>query len=260
MLLAGLQAVLGQDIRITGTVTSDTGEPLVGVAVVVDGTQRGVVTNGAGEYSVSAPSNATLLFSMVGMKSRQVAVEGRSRIDVVLEADAQTIDNVIVTAFGTSTKEAFTGSAGVISADQLAQTQSSNVSKALAGAVAGLQITSNSGQPGSKASIRIRGLGSFSASSEPLIVIDGIPYDGGLENINPMDIESLTVLKDAASNALYGARGANGVIMITTKKREKRRSGDYRGRQMGGQFPGAAILRHDRRSGAVLRNPLRCHL
>ncbi len=221
MLLAGLQAVLGQDIRITGAVTSDTGEPLTGVSVMVSGTHRGVVTDGSGQYAISAPADATLEFSLLGMKSRQVAVEGRNRIDAVLEADAQTIDNVIVTAFGTSTKEAFTGSASVLDGTDIERRQVSNISKALAGQVAGVQVVSNSGQPGTAGQIRIRGVGSINASSAPLYVVDGVPYDGDLSAINSADIETMTVLKDAASNALYGARGANGVILITTRKGKK---------------------------------------
>lgn len=150
------------------------------------------------------------------MQSQEVAV--KSVVKVVLKSDAEVLDEVVVTAYGTSTKGSFTGSASVMKADKIEKRQVSNVSNALAGAVAGVQILSNNGQPGESAKVRIRGVGSINAGTDPLYVVDGVPYDGDLSSINSADIESMTVLKDAASTALYGARGANGIIMITTKK------------------------------------------
>lgn len=163
------------------------------------------------------PSSAkTLLISFIGLQSQEVAV--KPVVKVVLKSDAEVLDEVVVTAYGTSTKGSFTGSASVMKADKIEKRQVSNVSNALAGAVAGVQILSNNGQPGESAKVRIRGVGSINAGTDPLYVVDGVPYDGDLSSINSADIESITVLKDAASTALYGARGANGIIMITTKK------------------------------------------
>lgn len=150
------------------------------------------------------------------MQPQEVTI--KPHVKVTMKADTEVLDEVIVVAFGTAKKSQFTGSASTIKSEKIATRQTSNVSNALSGQVAGLQVTSSNGQPGEKATVRIRGIGSMSASNDPLYVVDGVPFDGGIETINPQDIESMTVLKDAASNALYGARGANGVILITTKK------------------------------------------
>ena len=150
------------------------------------------------------------------MQTQEVAI--KPKLKIVLKSDTEVLDEVIVTAYGTSTKGTFTGSASVMKADKIEKRQVSNVSNALAGAVAGVQILSDNGQPGESAKVRIRGVGSINAGMEPLYVVDGVPYDGDLSSINSADIETMTVLKDAASTALYGARGANGIIMITTKK------------------------------------------
>ncbi|MBI9065061.1 MAG: SusC/RagA family TonB-linked outer membrane protein, partial [Marinilabiliaceae bacterium] len=179
----------------------------------------GTVTQPDGTYNLSVPSDATtIVFSFVGMTSQEVAIEGRTSISVALESDAVDVDEVVVVAYGKAKKSAFTGSAAVIKADAIENRQVSNVSQALSGQVAGVQVRSSTGQPGTSAKIRIRGMGSISSSSEPLYVVDGVPFDGDISSISTQDIESMTVLKDAASNALYGARGANGVVMITTKK------------------------------------------
>ena len=154
--------------------------------------------------------------SYIGMQTQEVAI--KPKLKIVLKSDTEVLDEVIVTAYGTSTKGTFTGSASVMKADKIEKRQVSNVSNALAGAVAGVQILSDNGQPGESAKVRIRGVGSINAGMEPLYVVDGVPYDGDLSSINSADIETMTVLKDAASTALYGARGANGIIMITTKR------------------------------------------
>ncbi|MCD7900654.1 MAG: SusC/RagA family TonB-linked outer membrane protein [Bacteroides sp.] len=154
--------------------------------------------------------------SFIGLQSQEVAIKPNVRI--LLKPDSQLIDEVVVTAYGTSTKGTFTGSAGVMKADKIESRQVANISNALSGAIAGVQVLSNNGQPGTSAQVRIRGVGSINAGMDPLYVVDGVPFDGELSSINPQDIESMTVLKDAASTALYGARGANGIIMITTKK------------------------------------------
>ena len=168
-------------------------------------------------------SAKTLVISFIGFQTQKVDV--KSNVNVVLKSDAEVLDEVMVVAYGTAKKSAFTGSAATIKNEKITSRQTSNVTNALAGQVAGVQTTSSTGQPGKDATVRIRGIGSISASNTPLYVVDGVPYDGEISAISTSDIESMTVLKDAASNALYGARGANGVILITTKRGK---SGDAR--------------------------------
>ncbi len=220
-LCAGFEA-LAQDHKVTGTVTDQTGLPVIGAVIQVVGGTSGTTTDVDGTYSIEVPADGTLSVSIIGYKQQEMPVNGRATINFVLEEDTQLLDEVIVVAFGTAKKEAFTGSATVIKSDDIAKTQQSNVAQSLAGKVAGVQITNSSGQPGSSPTIRIRGFSSLNAGNDPLWIVDGMPYSGDLNNINPSDIESMTVLKDAASNALYGARGANGVVMITTKKAKSR--------------------------------------
>lgn len=206
-----------REIRVTGTV-SNAGDPLPGVSVQVKGSASGTITDIDGKYSIEAPSQGVLTFSFVGMKTVEMGVNGRNVIDVVLEDESQNIDEVIVVAYATAKKYSFTGAAATVKGDDISKLQTSSVSRALQGSVPGLQASSTSGQPGTDADIRIRGIGSINASSSPLYVLDGVPYDGDINAINPDDIASVTVLKDAASAALYGSRGANGVIIITTKQ------------------------------------------
>ena len=220
-LLVALGACLStsaQQHQVSGTVKDQAGQPIAGATILVQGSSAGTTSNGAGSYSIAVPANGTLLVSFIGYQPQQIAVGGKTRIDIVLKEDTQAIDDVIVVAFGTAKKEAFTGSAAVIKADDIAKSQQSNVAQALAGKVAGVQLTNTSGQPGKSPEIRIRGFSSLNADNKPLWIVDGMPYSGDLNNLNPNDVESMTVLKDAASNSLYGARGANGVVMITTKK------------------------------------------
>lgn len=211
-----------QTRQISGTVTSsEDGMPFPGVSVTVKGTTIGMSTDMNGKYTLNVPANATtLVFSFIGFKTKEVAITGNV-IDVVLDPDTQELDEVVVVAYGTATKSSFTGSASTVKAEKLEKIQTSSVSKALEGAAAGVQVISTSGQPGEDATIRIRGIGSINASSAPLYVVDGVPYGGNISAINPSDIESISVLKDAAANSLYGSRAANGVIMITTKKGTK---------------------------------------
>ena len=166
----------------------------------------------------SYSSAKTLQVSFVGMQTQEVAIKPNLR--VILKTDAHVLDEVMVVAYGTAKKSSFTGSAAVVDSKKIEKRQVSNITNALSGTVAGVQVMSsaNGGQPGSTAKIRVRGTGSMAAGNTPLYVVDGVPYDGDLSSINTADIESTTVLKDAASNALYGARGANGVVLITTKK------------------------------------------
>lgn len=202
--------------QVRGTVVDESGDPVIGATIQIRGTSEGTVTDIDGNFNLSAPSAGTLVISYVGFQTQEVPVSANVR--VVLMADTQLLDEVMVVAYGTARRSSFTGSASTISTEKIVSRQTSNISNALTGQVAGLQATSNSGRPGGSATIRIRGIGSMYASNDPLYVVDGVPYDGDLATINSADIESITVLKDAASNALYGARGANGVILITTKR------------------------------------------
>ena len=216
-------AALAQNISVSGTVKDAAGEPIVGANVVLVGNNTVyALTDVAGAFKLSVPKNGSLDVSCMGYQSAVVPVNGQNTLTIVLKEDAQLLDETIVVAFGTSTKESFTGSAKVVNSETLGQSQVSAVTSALTGKVAGVQTTVTSGAPGSAPSIRIRGFSSISAGNAPLYVVDGMPYDGDINNINPADVESMTVLKDAASNALYGARGANGVIIITTKRSRDR--------------------------------------
>ena len=210
-------SVLAQNKQVAGTVTGADGSPIVGATVVVDGTTVGTSTDLQGKYTLAAPTNGTLVFSFIGYEDTKIAINGKTTVDATLKESSKAIDDVIVIAFGEAKKEAFTGSAKVVSSEDLSKIQTSNAATALSGKVAGLQMTTSSGDLSAGPSIRVRGFGSINAGKEPLWIVDGMPYDGDLNNINMADIESMTVLKDAASNALYGARGANGVIMVTTK-------------------------------------------
>ena len=218
VLLGICLSTFAQQLQVTGTVKDQTGTPVAGATILIEGTTIGSTSNADGSFSISAPSDAMLLISFIGYQDQQIPVAGKTRIDITLQEDSQAIEDVIVMAFGTAKKEAFTGSATVIKSDDIAKSQQSNVAQALAGKVAGVQLSNTSGQPGSSPEIRIRGFSSLNAGNSPLWIVDGMPFSGDLNNLNPNDIESMTVLKDAASNALYGARGANGVVMITTKK------------------------------------------
>jgi len=213
-------SVMAQSIVVTGTVTDKlNGELLPGANVVVEGTTIGTTTDFNGLYTIEVPSaNSVLVFSFMGMKTTSIAVNGKTTVNAALEYANEVLDDVIVVAYGTTTKEGYTGAAEVIDNEMIEDRPVSSFEKALQGTTAGLQVTSSSGQPGSSATVRIRGIGSLSAGSAPLYVIDGVPMSGSLSDINPNDIESLTVLKDAAAASLYGSRAANGVILITTKQ------------------------------------------
>ena len=217
-ILFACTSVFAQNKQVSGTVTGPDKSPVVGATVVVEGTTLGTSTDMQGKYTLSAPVNGTLVFSFIGYEDAKIAVNGKTTVDVVLKEASKSIDDIIVVAFGEAKKDAFTGSAKVVSSEDLTKTQSSNVSDALIGKVAGMQMSASSGRPGAQASITVRGPGSINSGTQPLWVVDGMPYEGDINHINPADIESITVQKDAASNALYGARGANGVIMVTTKR------------------------------------------
>ncbi len=209
-----------QTKNVRGTVTSsEDGVSIPGVSVSVKGTTLGTITNVDGFYELSVPTDAKALhFSFVGMKSVDAQIDGRTTIDVQMDSESIGMDEVIVVAYGTATKQAFTGTAVQIEGGKLESKNVSNISQALAGEVAGVQVINNNGQPGSTADIRIRGIGSINGSRNPLYVVDGIPLQGDINSIAPSDIQSTSILKDAAATAIYGSRGANGVIIITTKQ------------------------------------------
>ena len=222
MILACLFLSLGMALAqtaVTGTVVSqEDGQPIIGATVRVVGASAGAVTDADGKFSISMPAGHNKLkVTYVGMVDQDVTVKGNS-VRVVLVPDQTNLDEVMVVAYGTAKKSAFTGSAAVVKSDDIAKISSSNAMSALSGKVSGVQINSATGAPGQESfSIRIRGISSINAGNDPLIIVDGAPYNGDINNQNQNDIASMTVLKDAASAALYGARGANGVVIITTK-------------------------------------------
>lgn len=207
--------------QVRGTIISaDDGEPLPGATVKVQGQKSGTVTDINGDFTISVPdANARLELSHIGMLTR--VVKARNGMRIALDTDQKILDEVMVVAYGTQTKAQFTGSASIMSSEELEKYQVTNALDALKGRASGVQVYNVSGQPGSTSTIRIRGINSINAGNAPLIVVDGAPFDGDINLINPNDIESQTVLKDAASTALYGARGGNGVIIITTKSAKK---------------------------------------
>ena len=209
---------LAQNRQISGVVTDNDGQPISGATVLIEGTSVGTTTNINGEFSLSAPADGTLSVSFIGYETMQEAIAGKTWISFSLKEDTHAIDDVIVVAYGTAKKESFTGSVAVVKSEELEHRKVANVTKAIDGLAPGVQATSGSGQPGSGSTIVIRGFGSINASSTPLYVVDGIPYDGAISAINPDDIASISILKDASASVLYGARGANGVVLITTKK------------------------------------------
>ena len=204
--------------QVSGKVTSsEEGSPVIGASIKVVGTNPGTVTNIDGNFSLNVSANAKLEVSYIGMVTK--TVKAAKNMKIVLDPDNQSLDEVMVVAYGTAKKSAFTGSAAVVGSEELSKKVTTNVADALVGSVSGLQMRGSSGQPGaSQGSINIRGIASMYAATDPLVIVDGAPYSASLSNIPTDDIESVTVLKDAASAALYGARGAAGVIIVTTKK------------------------------------------
>lgn len=210
-------AALAQNQTVSGTVTSADGDPLAGATVMGVGTSLGGVTDIDGEFTLTLPTTVKKLqVAYVGMKTQEVAIVPGQKMNIVLDSDNR-LDEVIAIAYGTAKKSEYTGAASVVGAAQIEDRLVSNITNVLSGTV-GVQTLNSNGQPGTSSTVRIRGVGSINAVADPLYVLDGIPYDGDIASINPADVESITVLKDAAAAALYGARGANGVILVTTKK------------------------------------------
>ncbi len=222
LLLMGSLALHAQTRQVTGTVTSsEDGQPIPGVSIYVKGTTIGVTSNINGEYTLDVPEGGTtIVFSFIGMTKLELPITGNV-INATLDPDVLGLEEVTVIAYGTVKKESLTGSAAVIDSKKLESRSLSSVAQILTGATTGVQTTAGSGQPGSSPSIRIRGIGTLNTSASPLIILDGAQFSGNLSSINPGDIGSMTILKDASSTALYGSRAANGVIIITTKKGKK---------------------------------------
>ena len=202
---------------VSGIVVDDKGEPIIGASVLVEGTTIGTITDNDGEFALSVPEDAkTLVVSYIGMASQTVAITPNMRI--TLKDTSEQLQEVVVTGYGVVSKGSFGGSAQAVSSDVIESKNSSEVTKALAGEIAGVQVINSSGQPGTNATLVIRGVGSLNGSATPLYVVDGVAYEGDISSIDPGDIASTTVLKDASATSLYGSRGANGVVVITTKK------------------------------------------
>ncbi|MBQ3606690.1 MAG: SusC/RagA family TonB-linked outer membrane protein [Bacteroidales bacterium] len=223
-LLTALTAIVASaqegSLTVKGRVTdASTNEPVPYASVHLEGTMTGVSTDAEGEFTITVPGDGILVFSSIGYKTMESPIDGRTILNAALEPDTESLEETIVIAYGTATKSSFTGSASMVDAQTIESRVSTNVTSALAGTTPGVQVISSSGDPaGGGAAIRIRGIGSMSASNSPLYIVDGMPFDGSISDINPSDVESMSVLKDAAASAIYGARGANGVVLITTKR------------------------------------------
>lgn len=214
------QFAFAQTHNASGVVRDANGEPVMGASVTVKGTNTRTATDANGKFTLrNLKAGDILVVSYIGAQTQEVK-SGKNLL-ISLKDNSTDLDEAVVVAFGKQKKAAFTGSAGIVGAESLEKRQVTNALSALNGEVSGVQITDNSGDPAAEPTIRIRGFSSINAGNDPLIILDGAPYDGGINNINPADIATVTVQKDAASNALYGARGANGVIMITTKSAKK---------------------------------------
>ena len=218
-ILLGTTLALAQP-KISGkVVSSEDGQPVAGAVIIVQGADnlKGTITDASGNFTLEKVAAGTQLqVSFIGMKTQEV--KAANGMVVTLDPDSKLLKEVVVTAYGTSTKGTFTGSVSSVSSETLENRQVSDVTNALAGTMAGVQVLNSNGQPGTGSTIRIRGIGSINASSAPLYIVDGMPFDGEMSSINSQDIESITVAKDAATTSLYGARGANGVIIVQTKK------------------------------------------
>ena len=208
-----------QDIRVSGVVSElATGEAIPYATVVLKGTNKTAICDDNGNYSFVVPKNGTLIFSFMGFVEQEEPVNGRLVINAALKPEAVNLDDVVVVAYGVAKKESLTGAVTQIGAKAIDKRPVSNAVSALEGNVSGVQINNTNGEPGSAPTIRVRGFTSVNGSNSPLYVVDGVPMNGSSAEINPNDIESMSILKDAASAALYGNRAANGVILITTKR------------------------------------------
>ncbi|MGM0532080.1 MAG: SusC/RagA family TonB-linked outer membrane protein, partial [Bacteroidota bacterium] len=212
-----------QQIEVTGTVTdAETGDPLPGVNIVVEGTTTGTTTDMDGNYSIETPADGSLIFSFVGYVEQNVEVDGREEIDITMQEQVTELEEVVAVGYGTQQKSQTTGSLSSITGEQIDELPVTDISQALKGNTSGIVALKSGNTPGAGTTIRVRGRRSLTASNDPLFVVDGIPYEGDISDINPRNIQSMEVLKGPSATAIYGSRGANGVVLITTK-----RGGDY---------------------------------
>jgi TonB-dependent starch-binding outer membrane protein SusC len=210
--------VQAQNKTVSGSTKSDMGEVLPGVNVLEKGTTNGTVSDADGNFTISVDPSATLIFSFIGMANLEVLVGDKTKIDAVMETDITQLGEIVVVGYGTQKKADLTGSVASVSMSDVVNVPVTRPDQLLQGRVAGVQITQTNAEPGGNISIRIRGTNSITSGNQPLFVVDGFPGAGDLSTINPGDIESIDVLKDASATAIYGSRGANGVIIITTKR------------------------------------------
>ena len=209
---------IAQNIMVKGIVKDNFGEPVIGANVTEKGTTNGMITDLDGNFSLTVQKNATLVISYIGYVTQEIAIKGNTNLNIILKEDSKALEEVVVIGYGTARKSDVTGSIASVGGDKLQEMPSTNITYALQNRVAGVDMTQTSSQPGATMQIRIRGTRSLTASNDPLVVLDGIPFMGNLSDINPGDIKSMDILKDASSTAIYGSRGANGVILITTNR------------------------------------------
>ena len=215
-----------QNITVKGVVKDATGESVIGASVVQKGTSNGIITDIDGNFTLNVPSNSTIVISFVGYKTQEIPVAGKTQINVTMKEDTEMLDEVVVVGYGQMKRSDLTGSVVSVNEDAIKKSVVTSIDQVLQGRAAGVQVQANTGMPGGSSSIRIRGVYSLNSSNEPIFVIDGVIIDNStgsgsdnaLASINPSDIVSMDVLKDASATAIYGARAANGVIMITTKR------------------------------------------
>lgn len=216
--ILSVQLTQAQSRTVSGKVSDVGGSPLPGVSVTVKGTSQGAITDAAGKFSLQAASNAVLVFSYIGYKAQEVSLGGKTSVDVALEEDAAALNEVVVVGYGAQKKSQTTGAISQVSAKQIQEMPITSLGQAMQGRVAGVDVSQSGSRPGAVPKILIRGRRSFNAGNDPLYVVDGIPLSAGYEDLNPSDIQSMEVLKDATATAIYGARGANGVVIVTTKR------------------------------------------
>ena len=213
-------AAFAQSITVTGVVLDGDRQPIVGAFVVEQGTTNGTATGIDGDFTIRVASGAVLEISCIGYVTKSITVTQDQNLEVILEDDMEMLEETVVVGYGVQKKSVVTASISKVDGDALNTVRASTINDAIKGKVSGVQITQASGQPGSGSQIKIRGIGTVN-NSDPLYIVDGMPVDGGIDYLNPNDIKSVEILKDAASAAIYGARAANGVVLVTTKNGEK---------------------------------------
>ena len=255
LFLLTVYTALSAQIKVTGTITLENGaEPAIGASVQVKGTSIGAIADIDGNYAIQVPGQeAALVFSYTGFTTQTIVVGASSKIDVRFKEDASQLSEVVVTGYGSQKRSSISGSVSTVDAKEIAERPILRVEQALQGRTAGVQVAQVSGSPGSPLTVRVRGVGTIN-NSDPLYIVDGIPVDG-LDFLNPNDIETINVLKDAASSAIYGSRGANGVVLITTKGGKRNQTGSISyDAYYGVQRPGRLLDLLDAREYATLQN------